>query len=148
MTSPEEVAVLRQIYDRLFRERVGEAEGLYTEASSDGSTGEGVPFLKIHEIFDLAPHLRLSGFVANAPGVAKQLFGAEVRFLGGRAMMKPPRCQQRTPWHQDPADPSTRPDLPQRQRLAGVAGLPGRGRSDALRPEESPRKRGLPSSPP
>jgi ectoine hydroxylase-related dioxygenase (phytanoyl-CoA dioxygenase family) len=103
MTSPEEVSVLRAGYDRLFHERAGEIDGLYTEASSDGSTVGTVAFPKIHKIFDLVPELRWSGFAANAARVATQLFGKKVRFLGGRAMMKPPMCPQHTPWHQDPA---------------------------------------------
>jgi hypothetical protein len=103
LTSEDEVMVLRGMYDRFFQERLGEADGLYTEASSDGSTNNTVPFPKIHQIFDLAPELRESGFMANATRVAKQLFPGQVRFLGGRAMLKPPLCPQQTPWHQDPA---------------------------------------------
>jgi hypothetical protein len=103
MTSADEIEVLREIYDRLFADRVGESENLYTEAPSDGSTEVTVPFPKIHRVFDLAPELCQSGFMANAARIAKQLFGEHAAFLGGRAMMKPPRCAQHTPWHQDPA---------------------------------------------
>jgi ectoine hydroxylase-related dioxygenase (phytanoyl-CoA dioxygenase family) len=103
LTSADEVTALRAIYDRLFLERAGESEGLYTEAPSDGSIDNDVPFPKIHRIFDLAPELRASGFMSNATRIAEQLYGDQIRFLGGRAMMKPPFCSQQTPWHQDPA---------------------------------------------
>jgi hypothetical protein len=103
MTSPDELAVLQGIYDRLFLERMGDAEGLYTEAASDPSADNTIPYPKIHRVFDLVPALCTSGFMANAGRVAEQLFGHQARFLGGRAMMKPPLCAQRTPWHQDPA---------------------------------------------
>jgi hypothetical protein len=103
MSSPEELAIMRSIYDRLFEERVGLKDGLYTVAPSDGSAGDGVPFPKIHRIFELAPELCATGFMTNAACVAQQLFGPDVMFLGGRAMFKPPFCTQSTPWHQDPA---------------------------------------------
>jgi hypothetical protein len=103
MSSAEELALMRSIYDRLFDERAGLMDGLYTDAPSDGSPGGGVPFPKIHSVFDLAPELRATGFMTNAARLAQLLFGHEVKFLGGRAMLKPPFCPETTPWHQDPA---------------------------------------------
>jgi hypothetical protein len=143
LTSEEEVVVLRAMYDRFFRERLGEADGLYTEASSDGSTDNTVPFPKIHQIFDLVPELCESGFVANATRIAKQLFDDNVRFLGGRAMLKPPLCPQQTPWHQDPA--YHRPD---RLYLALPTRLPCRRRSDAFCSRQPCGKCHSPAPPP
>ena len=103
MSSPEELAVVRTIYDTLFEVRAGRAEGLYSDVTAAEHVERPVVFPKIHQIYRFAPELVATGLIANARTIARQLFGAQVEFLGGRGMLKPRFCPGQTPWHQDAA---------------------------------------------
>jgi ectoine hydroxylase-related dioxygenase (phytanoyl-CoA dioxygenase family) len=109
LSSPEELAVIRTVYDRLFEVRAGRAEGLYSDVAAEEHPEGAVVFPKIHRIYRFAPELVATGMIANARAIAGQLFGGQVEFLGGRGMLKPPLCPGQTPWHQDAAYHS--PDL-------------------------------------
>ena len=109
LSSPEELGVIRTIYDQLFEERAGRAEGLYSDVAAEELPEGTVVFPKIHQIYRLSPQLVATGFMANARTIAGQLFGGHVEFLGGRGMLKPPFCPGETSWHQDAA--YHRPDL-------------------------------------
>ena len=109
LSSPEELAVTRMIYDELFEARAGRAEGLYSDPAADDDPEGTVVFPKIHQIYRFSPELVATGFMANARTIAGQLFAGQVEFLGGRGMLKPPFCPGATSWHQDAAYHS--PDL-------------------------------------
>jgi ectoine hydroxylase-related dioxygenase (phytanoyl-CoA dioxygenase family) len=103
LSSAEELAVLRTIYDKLFEVRAGRAEGLYSDFAAEEQAEGAVVFPKIHQIYRFAPELVATGFMANARTIAGQLFGGHVEFMGGRGMLKPRFCPGQTPWHQDAA---------------------------------------------
>jgi ectoine hydroxylase-related dioxygenase (phytanoyl-CoA dioxygenase family) len=109
LSSPDELAVIRMIYDKLFDVRAGRVEGLYSDITAEGQPEGPAVFPKIHQLYRFAPELVVSGFMLNARAISRQLLGGEVEFLGGRGMLKPPFCQGETPWHQDAAYHS--PDL-------------------------------------
>jgi len=103
ITTPEEIAWVREVYDRLFRERAGwEFGDQFDLAGTDEENREA----RLPQILDpskYAPELKDTLFRANAIAIAKQLFGPEAKFLGEHAIFKPARHGAETPWHQDAA---------------------------------------------
>ncbi len=103
MSSPEEVAAICAIYDRLFTSRQGQGAGLYTDVPQQAHFQGQYQFPKIHQIYRMAPELCATGFMANARAMATQLLGSDLEFLGGHGFRKPPHSPTETPWHQDQA---------------------------------------------
>ena len=108
LTTAEDVAELRDIYDRLFERRVGRELGLQFDlAGLDDDESEAV-LPQILEPQRFAPELNDSLLLKNARGVAKQLFGPEATCEFFHAICKPAFIGAETPWHQDasywPAD--------------------------------------------
>lgn len=96
ITTPEEVAELRVVYDRLFDSDAGRDDGLRYEL------GDRLP--QLVEPSRYAPELLETAFVANARAIARQLFGdALLPEVGEHMIYKPPRVASATPWHQDQA---------------------------------------------
>lgn len=109
MSSAEEVALIREIYDDLFERQEGRAYGLYGDATQEAHLRGEYTFPKIHQIYRMAPELCATGFMANARAISEQIFGAQVQFLGGHGFLKPAFSLSETAWHQDQA--YHRPDL-------------------------------------
>ncbi len=105
ITTPDEVARLRTIYDGLFARRAGHEKGNHFDLLGDESTTrdprEQVPQILGPE--NHAPELKQSQAWANVVAIAEQLFGGPPDHLGTHAIMKPPGCPKPTPWHQDEA---------------------------------------------
>jgi ectoine hydroxylase-related dioxygenase (phytanoyl-CoA dioxygenase family) len=104
ITSPEEVAGLRDIYDRLFATKAGHAEGNHLDLTStddDSDAPQNLP--QILNPSKYAPELINTQFRANAEAIASQLLGSAAIFRGDHAIRKPPNTGAETPWHQDEA---------------------------------------------
>jgi len=100
---PEEVDFLREVYDRLFAEKVGREQG--AQFDMVGLDEEGKPQASpqiINPVF-FAPELKNSIFRSNALAVARQLLGPETFWSFEHAILKPAGIGAPTPWHQDEA---------------------------------------------
>ena len=102
-TTPEEVNQLREIYTRLFSERVGWDSGSQFDlAGTDDDDQPSLPQLLGPSRF--APELKDTLYRANARAVARQILGPEMNDKNGEHMIyKPPKIGAATPWHQDQA---------------------------------------------
>jgi ectoine hydroxylase-related dioxygenase (phytanoyl-CoA dioxygenase family) len=101
LTTAEDVAELREIYDRLFDRRAGRELGLQFDlAGLDDDESEAV-LPQILEPQRFAPELNDSVLLHNARRVAKQLFGPEATCEFFHAICKPAFVGAETPWHQD-----------------------------------------------
>lgn len=112
ITTDQELEWLGEIYDRLFRERTGEAKGLFFDlAGPRGHEGaESLPQVLGPDL--TFPELRESLYFRNAKRLAAQLLEVdELARTGGHMILKPARHGAKTPWHQDEAywDPAERP---------------------------------------
>ena len=104
ITTDEEVAWLKEIYDQLFDERAGEEKGFFYDlAAPRGHDGRDLlpqvlgPDLKV-------PALRKSQYYQNALKLATKLLGVDEEITaGGHMIFKPARYGAATPWHQDEA---------------------------------------------
>jgi ectoine hydroxylase-related dioxygenase (phytanoyl-CoA dioxygenase family) len=103
ISSAEEVAELRQIFDRLVEQKAGFKEGAqYDLVGKSGETGPA-KLTQIISPINYAPELRETIFRANALSIARQLLGPEAGPAFEHAIIKPPQLGAATPWHQDEA---------------------------------------------
>jgi ectoine hydroxylase-related dioxygenase (phytanoyl-CoA dioxygenase family) len=103
ITTPEEVAWMRGIYDRLFASRAGRDEGNQFDLGGSDEEGKTAVLPQILQPSKYAPELKEGLFRVNAMHVAKQLLGPETIPMGEHAIFKPARYGAETPWHQDEA---------------------------------------------
>ena len=104
ITTDEEVAWLKGIYDQLFAERTGEKEGLYYDlAAPRAHKGRELLPQVLGPDFRF-PELRESQFYRNALRLGTRLLGVDEKVTaGGHMIFKPARYGAETPWHQDEA---------------------------------------------
>ncbi len=101
ITTPEEIAAIRDVYDRLFASRAGWETGDWFDF-----VGEDVGAAAFPQMLDLsryAPSLRDTRLWANAEAAAKQLLGPEAQSIFEHGLCKPALNGPSTPWHQDQA---------------------------------------------
>src|SRR5437773_1990111 len=103
ITTQEEVAWMREIYDRLFASRAGREEGNQFDLGGSDEEGKTAVLPQILQPSKYAPELKEGLFRVNALHVAQQLLGPEVAPMGEHAIFKPARIGAETPWHQDEA---------------------------------------------
>ncbi len=103
ISDPEEVERLRVIYDRLFEQRVGRADGNQFDLGGTDEEGKQAVLPQILNPARYAPELIYGVFRANALSIAKQLLGPTATAQGEHAIFKPARIGAPTPWHQDEA---------------------------------------------
>jgi ectoine hydroxylase-related dioxygenase (phytanoyl-CoA dioxygenase family) len=103
LTTQEEVAWLRDIYDRLFAERAGREVGDQFDLAGADADDDEAALPQILGPSKYAPELLHGLFRANAFAIAKQLLGPEAQPQGEHAILKPARHGVATPWHQDEA---------------------------------------------
>ncbi len=104
ISPPEEIVRLREIFDRLFSEKAGRAEGAQFDMvthDDDDSKPQALPAI-INPV-DFAPELRDTIFRTNAASIAQQLLGPKCIAAFEHAILKPPHYGAATPWHQDEA---------------------------------------------
>ncbi|MFI5357114.1 MAG: phytanoyl-CoA dioxygenase family protein [Opitutales bacterium] len=99
----EEIAHVRQIYDRLFNEdRARTGPDTYDLSGQKGlGRKEAIP--QILQPAKYAPALLETQLVANLKAMMKQLHGEDTKMVGDHAINKPPHNAAATPWHQDEA---------------------------------------------
>jgi ectoine hydroxylase-related dioxygenase (phytanoyl-CoA dioxygenase family) len=103
ITTPDEVARMRVIYDRLFARRTGRESGDQFDLAGTDEEGKEATLPQILGPARFEPELANSLYRANALAIAKQLLGDAAEFQGDHAILKPARIGAETPWHQDEA---------------------------------------------
>lgn len=103
ITTQEEIAFLRGVYDRLFAQRAGREEGNQFDLAGTDEEGVEARLPQILSPSKYAPEIRETLYMANALAIARQLLGEDATFHGDHAIMKPPHHGAETPWHQDEA---------------------------------------------
>jgi len=103
ITTPDEVALLREVYDRLFAQRAGREEGNQFDLAGTDEDDAEAALPQILNPVKYAPELRHTLYRVNARSIAHQLLGEETQDMGEHAIFKPARTGAATPWHQDEA---------------------------------------------
>lgn len=103
ITTSQEIAWLRQVYDRLFAARSGRETGDQFDLGGTDEDDKPATLPQILDPVKYAPELADTLFRVNALAVASQLLGPEANYQGEHAIMKPPKVGAETPWHQDEA---------------------------------------------
>ena len=103
ITTAEEVAWLREAYDRLFERRAGWDKGDMFDFAGTDAPGVALAAPQLSFPSRYEPALEKTIFRANASAMAKQLLGASAQLVFEHAMLKPARTGAPTPWHQDEA---------------------------------------------
>lgn len=103
ITTPDEVARLRAVYDHLFATNAGREDGNQFDLAGTDEEGKPAALPQILGPRRYAPELNHTLYEANALAIARQLLGAEANFAGDHAIFKPARSGAPTPWHQDEA---------------------------------------------
>ena len=98
ITSTEDLTKLRDIYERMFREQTGLAEGNYFDLSASGDEVTMLPQITMMASYE--SRLRDSLLWRNIGGVARQLLGDTADHVFDHGIRKPPHGPK-TPWHQD-----------------------------------------------
>jgi ectoine hydroxylase-related dioxygenase (phytanoyl-CoA dioxygenase family) len=103
ITTQEEVAWMRGVYDRVFAERAGREEGNQFDLAGPDEEDSEASLPQILSPSRYAPELKEGLYRANALHIARQLLGPAAAFQGDHAIFKPARFGAETPWHQDEA---------------------------------------------
>lgn len=99
---PEEIEVVKAIYDRLFTPEAGSDSDLY-DLNGAREAGKKISIPQILNPAKYAPELLETQMVANVKAILKQLHGPDTKMVGDHAINKPPHNAAPTPWHQDEA---------------------------------------------
>jgi ectoine hydroxylase-related dioxygenase (phytanoyl-CoA dioxygenase family) len=103
LSTPEELASLHALFNRMFSERQGwKAGDLFDMINPDNPDGE----LEIPQLLRpsrYAPMLRQTKLAASAHAIAEQILGPKLENDLEHAIYKPPFTGAATPWHQDDA---------------------------------------------
>jgi len=103
ISSDEEVARLREIFDRLFATAAGHDKGSHFDLAGTDEEGRPPVLPQIVNPVEFAPELADTEFRATALEIARQLLGPEAEPWFEHAILKPPGYGAPTPWHQDEA---------------------------------------------
>jgi len=98
ITTADDLANLRDIYERMFRERTGLAEGNYFDLSASGDEVSTLPQITMMATYE--PRLRDTLLWRNIGVVSRQLLGDSAKHVFDHGIRKPPHGPK-TPWHQD-----------------------------------------------
>lgn len=98
-----DVAEVRKIYDRLFKEDSQRADGDLYDLTGAREAGKKISIPQILNPAKYAPELLTTQMVANLKAMMKQLHGDTTKMVGDHAINKPPHNEAPTPWHQDEA---------------------------------------------
>jgi hypothetical protein len=103
ITSPDDLARIRILYDRMFEERAGWRDGNYFDLVGLENDPDKFKIQHLQRITDYCPELLTTKYFHNAISLARQLLGGPAKHLYDIAISKPPRSDAETPWHQDAA---------------------------------------------
>jgi ectoine hydroxylase-related dioxygenase (phytanoyl-CoA dioxygenase family) len=98
ITTADDLAKLRDIYERMFRDKTGLADGNYFDLSAGGEEVTVLP--QITRMASYEPKLRHSLLWRNIGAVSRQLLGETADYVFDHGIRKPPNGPK-TPWHQD-----------------------------------------------
>lgn len=116
ITTLDEIARLREAYDRIFAQRAGHDVGDEFDLVGDDDTGGPPRLPQIVEPRNYASEFKNTLYEANALAIADQLLGEGMRQRGSHAIYKPAQYGAHTPWHQDAA--YWNPNKPYRRSLS------------------------------
>lgn len=105
ITTDEEVEWLKGIYDELFTERTGEAQGRYFDLAGPRAHNGRETLPQVLGPEAQFPELRESIYFQNARRLAATLLSVKSEQVsgGGHMILKPAHYGNETPWHQDEA---------------------------------------------
>ena len=103
ITTPEELAMLREKYDAMFARAAGRSEGNWFDLAGTNENGKEVVLPQVLNPEKYVPEFKETLMRANADALAKQLMGEAGRAEGAHCIYKPPLISPETPWHQDEA---------------------------------------------
>lgn len=103
VTTPEELAFLRDCYDKMFREQAGREAGEQFDLGGTDEDGKEAVLPQILGFQRFIPDFDKTILYANCDAIAKALLGKDATSGGGHAIFKPARIGAATPWHQDEA---------------------------------------------
>jgi len=103
ISTPEEVEMLRGVYDRLFASKAGREDGNQFDLAGTDEEGVEAALPQILNPSRYAPEMKDTLARANALHIARQLLGPDVQSAGEHAIFKPAHSGAATPWHQDEA---------------------------------------------
>lgn len=103
ISTPDEIEMMRQTYDRLFENKAGRDEGNQFDLAGTDEDGKEAALPQILQPSKYAPELWDTQARANALAVVRQLLGDDMEAEGDHAIFKPARHGAPTPWHQDEA---------------------------------------------
>ena len=102
ITTPAELAMLKNVFDRLVRCQAGVDEGAQYDLIGEREAADA-RLLQIMNPANYAAELRDTIFRAKALAIARQLLGNGAAPFFEHAICKPPHRGSATPWHQDEA---------------------------------------------
>ncbi len=98
ITTADDLAELRDIYERMFRDKTGLTDGNYFDLSAGGEEVTVLP--QITRMASYEPKLRHSLLWQNINAVSRQLLDDTADYVFDHGIRKPPNGPK-TPWHQD-----------------------------------------------
>jgi Phytanoyl-CoA dioxygenase (PhyH) len=98
ITTAKDLAELRDIYERMFRDKTGLADGNYFDLSASGEEVALLPQITLMASYE--PKLRDTLLWRNSGAVSRQLLGDTAGNVFDHGIRKPPQGPK-TPWHQD-----------------------------------------------
>lgn len=103
LTDAQDVAALRESYDRIFAQQAGRAEGNQFDLAGTDEEGKPAALPQILNPAKYAPEMNESRLLKNANVMIRQLLGPEAKVSIAHAILKPAGSPAPTPWHQDAA---------------------------------------------
>lgn len=103
LSTPEELARLRTVYDHHFAARTGRERGAQFDLFGNDADPTAANVPQILGLSSFVPEVRETVLYRAVTAVLTQLFGVPQERLGDHAIRKAPRCTLATPWHQDEA---------------------------------------------
>ena len=103
ITTDDEIAWMRDVYDRLFEQKPGWRKGDFFDFAGEDKDSEAPKLPQLLNPSRYEPELANTIFWANANAMARQLLGSSAKLIFEHAMLKPARTGGETAWHQDEA---------------------------------------------
>jgi hypothetical protein len=103
ISTPEELTLLRSVFERLFAQCAGRREGAQYDMLGHDGEGAEQRLPTILNPLNYAPELRRLRCRDHAAVIARALLGPGATATFEHAILKPPRQGAATPWHQDEA---------------------------------------------
>ncbi|MBU6502207.1 MAG: phytanoyl-CoA dioxygenase family protein [Burkholderiales bacterium] len=103
ITTHDEIAHVRGLYDRLFEQRAGWNNGDFFDFAGLDDLGTPATVPQLSEPSRYEPALKDMIFRKNAHALAQQLLGPGAELVFEHAILKPAGIGGETPWHQDEA---------------------------------------------